>query len=105
MEAIIGAVFLDHGYVACQEVITSLWGDKIYTLVQPPVDSKRRYRNGRKDENYLSLNMRLLNGKAPIIRLFYIQVSLKAMIRSQQPGTSRRAAENRQHKLFMIFER
>jgi len=40
MEAIIGAIFIDKGYIPCQEVITSLWGDKIYTLSQPPVDSK-----------------------------------------------------------------
>lgn len=40
MEAIIGAIFLDKDYAACQEVITALWGDMIYTLSQPPVDSK-----------------------------------------------------------------
>lgn len=40
MEAIIGAIFIDKGYIPCQEVITSLWGDRIYTLSQPPVDSK-----------------------------------------------------------------
>ena len=40
MEAIIGAIFIDKGYIPCQEVITSLWGEKIYTLSQPPVDSK-----------------------------------------------------------------
>lgn len=40
MEAIIGSIFIDKGYIPCQEVITSLWGDRIYTLSQPPVDSK-----------------------------------------------------------------
>ena len=40
MEAIIGAVYLDQGLPACNDLIAGLWGDRIYTLDQPPMDSK-----------------------------------------------------------------
>ncbi|HPQ50995.1 MAG TPA: ribonuclease III [Alphaproteobacteria bacterium] len=104
MEAIIGAVFLDHGYVACQEVITSLWGDKIYTLVQPPVDSKTALQEWAQGRKLPIPQYEIIEREGPDhAPVFTIQVSLEGYDPVTATGTSRRAAEKQAAQTLYDF--
>lgn len=94
MEAIIGAVFLDHGYTACQEVITALWGDRIYTLVQPPVDPKTALQEWAQGHKLPIPNYKIINKDGPDhAPIFTIEVTLNGYPPEKATGNSRRAAE------------
>jgi ribonuclease-3 len=40
IEAMLGAVYLDAGYPACQQVVAKLWGDRFYKMLEPPQHPK-----------------------------------------------------------------
>lgn len=94
MEAIIGAVFLDRGYVACQEVVTALWGDKIYTIMQPPVDAKTALQEWAQARKKPIPNYEVIERTGPDhAPQFTVQVSVDGEAPEQASGTSRRTAE------------
>ncbi|MCB1557295.1 MAG: ribonuclease III [Alphaproteobacteria bacterium] len=94
MEAIIGAIFLDNGYVPCQEVISSLWGDKIYTLMQPPVDSKTALQEWAQARKLPIPKYEILNREGPDhAPVFTIQVTLEGFDPEVATGNSKRNAE------------
>lgn len=94
MEAIIGAIFIDNGYIPCQEVITSLWGDKIYTLSQPPVDSKTALQEWAQARGLpipiYEITERSGPDHAP---QFKVRVTIEGQTQIDAVGSSRRAAE------------
>jgi ribonuclease-3 len=94
MEAIIGAIFIDKGYVPCQEVITSLWGDKIYTLSQPPVDSKTALQEWAQARALPVPVYEIVERSGPDhAPQFKVRVTLKGIEPMDAMGTTRRAAE------------
>jgi ribonuclease-3 len=94
MEAIIGAIFLDKGYVACQEVITALWGDMIYTLSQPPVDSKTALQEWAQARALPVPIYEIADRSGPDhAPVFRIRVSVQGYDPVEATGNSRRAAE------------
>jgi len=94
MEAIIGAIFIDKGYVPCQEVITSLWGDKIYTLSQPPVDSKTALQEWAQARGLPIPVYEIVERSGPDhAPQFKIRVTLKDIEPMESTGSSRRVAE------------
>jgi ribonuclease-3 len=94
MEAIIGAIFIDKGYVPCQEVITSLWGDKIYTLSQPPVDSKTALQEWAQARGLPIPVYEIVERSGPDhAPQFKIRVTLKDIEPMESTGASRRVAE------------
>ncbi|HNQ92592.1 MAG TPA: ribonuclease III [Alphaproteobacteria bacterium] len=94
MEAIIGAIFLDRGYVACQEVITALWGDKIYTLMQPPIDSKTALQEWTQARKLGVPSYEIVNRDGPDhAPVFTICVSVEGHDPVKATGSSRRTAE------------
>lgn len=94
MEAIIGAIFLDKGYVACQEVITALWGDRIYTLSQPPVDSKTALQEWAQGRGLPVPSYEIAERSGPDhAPVFKIRVTVQGYEPMEATGTSRRAAE------------
>jgi ribonuclease-3 len=94
MEAIIGAIFLDKGYVPCQEVITALWGDQIYTLSQPPIDSKTALQEWAQGRGLpiptYDIAERTGPDHAPVFR---IRVTVEGFAPMEAEGSSRRTAE------------
>jgi ribonuclease III len=40
MEAVLGALYLDAGLDACDELIKKLWKEKIHVMTEPPIDPK-----------------------------------------------------------------
>ncbi len=94
MEAIIGAIFLDHGYASCQEVITSLWGDKIYTLVQPPVDSKTALQEWAQGRKLPVPTYDIISREGPDhAPVFTVSVTVEGYSPMEARGASRRTAE------------
>ncbi|MEK7802453.1 MAG: ribonuclease III [Pseudomonadota bacterium] len=94
MEAIIGAIFLDHGYVACQEVVTALWGDRIYTLSQPPVDSKTALQEWAQGRGLPVPTYEIIGKEGPDhAPVFRLRVTVEGYVPEEAVGTSRRAAE------------
>ncbi len=94
MEAIIGAIFLDNGYVACQEVVTALWGDRIYTLSQPPVDSKTALQEWAQGRGLPVPVYDVVGREGPDhAPQFRIKVTVEGQAPEEAIGPSRRAAE------------
>ena len=94
MEAIIGAIFLDKGYIACQEVVTALWGDRIYTLSQPPVDSKTALQEWAQARALPVPKYEIIERSGPDhAPVFKIRVTIEGREPMDAVGTSRRAAE------------
>lgn len=94
MEAIIGAIFLDQGYIACQEVVTALWGDRIYTLSQPPVDSKTALQEWAQARGLPVPLYEIIGREGPDhAPQFRIRVSVEGVEPEEAVGPSRRVAE------------
>lgn len=94
MEAIIGAIFLDKGYVACQEVVTALWGDMIYTLSQPPVDSKTALQEWAQGRGLPVPAYDIVERSGPDhAPVFKIKVTVEGYNGMEAIGPSRRVAE------------
>jgi len=94
MEAIIGAIFLDHGYTACQEVITALWGDMIYTLSSPPIDSKTALQEWAQGRGLAVPKYDIIDRTGPDhAPVFKIRVSVEGFPAVEAEGASRRASE------------
>ncbi len=94
MEAIIGSIFIDKGYISCQEVITSLWGDRIYTLSQPPVDSKTALQEWAQARALPIPVYDVIERSGPDhAPQFRVRVTLKDIEPMEAMGTTRRAAE------------
>jgi ribonuclease III len=94
MEAIIGAIFIDKGYAPCQEVITSLWGDRIYTLSQPPVDSKTALQEWAQARGLPIPAYEIVERSGPDhAPQFKIRVTLQGIEPIEAVGGTRRAAE------------
>ena len=94
MGAIIGAIFIDRGYIPCQEVITSLWGDRIYTLSQPPVDSKTALQEWAQARGLPIPVYEIIERSGPDhAPQFKIRVTLQGIEPVEAIGGTRRAAE------------
>ncbi|MBL8642174.1 MAG: ribonuclease III [Alphaproteobacteria bacterium] len=106
MEAIIGAIFIDNGYIPCQEVITSLWGDKIYTLSQPPVDSKTALQEWAQARGLpipiYEITERSGPDHAP---QFKVRVTIEGQTQIDAVGSSRRAAEKLAAQMMLDYLR
>jgi ribonuclease-3 len=94
MEAIIGAVFLDRGYQSCHDLIAGLWGEKIFTLAQPPLDPKTGLQEWVQ-ARHLPVPVYEVVGRegpdhAPI---FHIRATVEGYDPAEAKGPSRRAAE------------
>lgn len=102
MEAVIGAIFLDGGYVYCQEVITALWGDKIYTIKQPPVDPKTALQEWAQARKLAPPVYEIAGRSGPDhAPVFKISVSLQGYAAVTAEGASKRIAEKRAAQLLM----
>lgn len=104
MEAIIGGIFIDGGYIPCQEVITSLWGDKIYTLSQPPVDSKTALQEWAQARGLPIPVYEIIERSGPDhAPVFKIRVTIEGRDPMDAVGTSRRAAEKLAAQMMLDY--
>jgi ribonuclease III len=102
MEAIIGAIFIDKGYVPCQEVITSLWGDRIYTLSQPPVDSKTALQEWAQARGLPIPQYEIVERSGPDhAPQFKIRVTLQGIEPKEATAGTRRTAEKQVAEIML----
>lgn len=102
MEAIIGAVFLDQGYVACQEVVTALWGDRIYTLSQPPVDPKTALQEWSQARRLSVPTYEIVKREGPDhAPVFRVKVVVEGYAPEEATGASRRLAEKNAAQMLL----
>jgi ribonuclease-3 len=94
MEAVIGAVFLDSDYGTCHGVITGLWGERIYTLSQPPLDPKTALQEWAQGHRLPIPTYEVITRDGPDhAPSFLIKVTVKGFDPVEAWGASRRAAE------------
>lgn len=104
MEAVIGAVFLDSGYGACHEVITGLWGERIYTLSQPPLDPKTALQEWAQGHKLPIPTYEVVSREGPDHSPhFLVRVTVKGFEPMEAKGPSRRVAEKEAASL--LYER
>lgn len=102
MEAIIGAAYLDRGFQGCLELISPLWGDRIHTMQQPPLDTKTALQEWaqarRLDVPFYELVEKTGPDHAP---RFTVKVIVKGFAPEVASGASRRAAEKEAARLLL----
>lgn len=94
LEALIGALYLDQGYAACQKLISVLWADAVRDMVTPPQDPKNALQEwaqarGKNLPVYTLLAQTGL-AHAPV---FEVRVSLENSLTANGTGPTRRMAE------------
>lgn len=94
MEAIIGAVFLDRGYGACHDLISGLWGEKIFTLAQPPLDPKTALQEWAQGRHLPIPSYEVVGREGPDhAPVFHVRAIVEGVEPQTASGSSRRAAE------------
>ncbi len=102
MEAIIGAVYLDRGVDACNELIASLWGEKVFTLTQPPIDSKTALQEWAQERRLPIPVYEIVHKEGPDhAPSFIISVTVRGFDPVQATGLSRRAAEKEAARILL----
>lgn len=101
-EALIGALFIEQGLSACDELISSLWADVLTTMITPPQHPKTALQEWAQDAG-LPLPQYEISGQhgpdhAPI---FDIALSIKGHPDIVAQGKSRQEAEKEAARQFM----
>ena len=93
-EAVIGAVFLDSGYVAARVVITRLMEDRLQSVTpEASVDFKSRLQTELQAQKYKTANYHLLKTEGPPhARTFFVEVTWETG-KARGQGNSIKAAE------------
>lgn len=102
MEAIIGAVYLDGGLSRCTEMVVALWGDRVYTLQQPPMDSKTALQEWAQERRLPVPVYAIVSREGPDhAPFFHVSVTLRGFDPVTATGNSRRAAEKEAARLLL----
>lgn len=102
MEAIIGAVYLDRGLEACDEMIAALWGERVFTMHQPPMDSKTALQEWAQERRLPIPVYAIVNKEGPDHAPFFtVSVTVRGFDPAQASGASRRNAEKEAAKILL----
>ena len=102
MEALIGAAYLDRGLQGCIELITPLWGDRMHTMQQPPMDSKTSLQEWAQARRLAVPVYALVEKTGPDhAPHFTVAVSVKGFDPASASGSSRRAAEKEAARILL----
>ncbi len=102
MEAIIGAIYLDRGLAACSEMVTALWGELVYTLQQPPMDSKTGLQEWAQQRRLPVPTYAIVSREGPDhAPVFNVSVTVRGFDPVTATGASRRAAEKEAARLLL----
>jgi ribonuclease-3 len=94
LEAVIGALYLDGGFDACQQAIEKLWGDRVKTMRRPPQDPKTAIQEWAQARALALPSYELVGRSGPDhAPIFEIRVTVGDYPPWSAKGTSRRAAE------------
>lgn len=102
MEALIGALYLDHGLGACEELIKQLWGDTLYTMKKPPLHPKTELQELLQGKNVALPAYEITDQNGPDhAPVFEITLSVKGFDPIKAEGRSRSMAEKEAAEAFL----
>ncbi|MEM8833556.1 MAG: ribonuclease III [Pseudomonadota bacterium] len=94
VESVFGAIYVDGGYEAAQEVILRLWGDNIKTLKEAPQDPKTELQEWLQARGYELPVYTIVDKTGPDhAPVFTIELSVQGIDSIRAEGPSRRQAE------------
>lgn len=102
LEAILGALYLDQGFKACQEVITTLWGDRIYDMLRPPQHPKTTVQEWAQSQGLPLPQYDIIDQSGPDhAPEFKVEISVNGYPSVTAIGKSRQEAEKAAALAFM----
>ncbi len=102
MEALIGAAYLDAGLETCRKMIESLWGDRLFEMVSPPIDPKTELQEWTQGRGMGLPQYELVGRTGPDhAPVFDIRANIESYPPVVAQGTSRRAAEKAAAELML----
>lgn len=102
MEAIIGAIYLDRGYASCLDVVGALWGDRVHTLEQPPLDPKTSLQEWAQERRLPVPTYAIVAKEGPDhAPWFTVSVTVRGFDAMTATGSSRRNAEKEAARLLL----
>ena len=104
MEAIIGAIYLDGGFVPCRKMVESLWGKHLDSVKKPPAHPKTALQEWAQGRG-LALPLYAIAGQsgpdhAPV---FDVSLKVEGFEPVQAEGRSRQDAERKAAQAFMAL--
>ncbi len=94
MEAILGALYLDQGFKACQDVIMLLWGNRFYDMQRPPQHPKTSVQEWAQGQNLPLPNYNIIGQSGPDhAPEFEVQITVEGYPPLSATGKSRQEAE------------
>jgi ribonuclease III len=103
-EALIGAVFIDGGYLVAAALVERLWGERLRTAARPPRDAKTVLQEWAQGRGLPTPNYREVGRSGPQHNpMFRISVELPNLAPAEGVGRSKRAAE--QAAAALLLER
>lgn len=102
LEALLGAVYLDAGFSACQDLIARLWGDRFYKMLEPPMHPKTALQEWAQGKGLALPHYKITNQTGPDhAPVFEVSVSVDGYPLLKAEGRSRQEAEKQAARLFM----
>lgn len=102
MEAIIGGVYLDRGLQACDDLIAALWGERVFTMHQPPMDSKTSLQEWAQERKLPVPVYTIIKKEGPDHAPFFtVSATVRGFDPAQASGASRRAAEKEAARILL----
>lgn len=102
LEAVIGAVYLDQGLQACDHLIAALWGERVFTLHQPPMDSKTSLQEWAQERRLPIPVYAIVKKEGPDHAPFFtVSATVKGFDPVEASGASRRAAEKEAARILL----
>ena len=104
-EALIGAVFVDAGYVAARDIIERAWQERLLASAKPPSDAKTALQEWAQARSLKAPTYRVVARTGPDHNPhFVIAVDVEAHASAEGEGKSKRLAEQVAASAFMARE-
>lgn len=102
LEALLGAMYLDGGFAACQATITKLWGERFYQMVSPPQHPKTHLQEWAQGKGLSLPAYKIIGQTGPDhAPMFKVGLSVEGFDTVAAEGKSRQEAEKQVAALFM----
>lgn len=100
-ESLIGALYLDSGFEKCEELITSLWGERLDVMIKPPQHPKTQVQEWAQSQGHPLPEYTISNQSGPDhAPVFEITLSVQGYDTIKAEGKSRQAAEKSAAQMF-----
>lgn len=101
-EALIGALYLDGGFEKCQDFITAVWTDRLYSAARPPQHPKTRLQEWAQGAKLPLPAYEIIGQSGPDhAPVFEVELSVEGYPPVAAQGRSRQIAEREAADLFM----